>query len=73
MTGYARRDDWADTCPYCKADLRGEPIPEEHRHQYPSGAVRYSRLIGISDPYRDRIVEWQCPDCQRTWPRGGYA
>ncbi len=29
----------------------------------------FSRLIGVSDPERDRIVEWLCPDCGERWTR----
>lgn len=65
MPGYARRDDYADACPNCKADLRGAPIPEQHRAQYPSGATRFSRLIGIVQ--WDRVVAWRCPDCGFEW------
>jgi len=28
-----------------------------------------SRIIGISDPDLDRIVEWLCPDCGVRWDR----
>ncbi|TMN21888.1 hypothetical protein FH966_02615 [Lentibacillus cibarius] len=54
-------------CPFCGADLQGEPIPEEMQHQY--GATHFSRKIGISSIEEDRIVKWQCPDCGKEWER----
>lgn len=55
-----------DRCPSCDADLRGDPIPEHHRHLY-GDSTHYLRTIGIYD--RDRTVEWMCPDCGHRWPR----
>lgn len=50
-------------------DLRGAPIPEEHREFYGSTETHFSRAIGIYDRDRDRTVEWHCPDCGVSWPR----
>lgn len=30
---------------------------------------RFSRLVGISSRELDRVVAWQCPDCETQWPR----
>lgn len=30
---------------------------------------RFSRLIGISSLKYDRVVAWECPDCNHRWPR----
>ena len=56
-----------DTCPN-GCDLRGDPIPEEHRDMY-GDASHFSRAIGIYDLAKDRTVEWACPDCEVRWPR----
>lgn len=45
-------------CPHCKADLR------DHEHGPP-----FLRTVGLVDRYRDRVTEWQCPDCEKSWPR----
>jgi hypothetical protein len=59
-----------DECPFCKADLSGEPIPENLREMYPSGATHYSRLIGIEVPeLYDGVSYWECPDCHVRWDR----
>lgn len=50
----------ADNCPYCGVSLIGDPIPDK-------AGENYRREHGIVE--NDRIVEWQCPDCGRTWPR----
>ena len=59
--------DSKEVCPYCTADLQGNPIPKEQQEAY--GATHFSRKIGIYDIDRDRTVEWQCPDCGCRWPR----
>jgi len=30
---------------------------------------RFSRIVGISCYERDRVIVWQCPDCNKSWPR----
>lgn len=57
-----------DECPFCKADLKGEPIPEDLRKMYSS--THYSRLIGIEirGGY-DGVSYWECPDCHVRWDR----
>lgn len=57
-----------DTCPLCGADLTSEPIPERHRKFY-DGRTHYTRRIGLYAGLIERITEWQCPDCNGTWPR----
>lgn len=59
----------SDTCPHCKANLRGEEIPEALRPSYPPNVTHYSRR----EPVRNwsgsfnwgRTVGWLCPDCKR--------
>jgi len=55
------------TCPN-GCDLRGDPIPEEHRHMY-GDVTHFSRMLGRYDLVLDRTVEWSCPDCGIVWPR----
>ena len=57
-----------DICPHCKADLKGEPIPEESRHYY-GKKTHFLRTIGIYSQERDRTEFWQCPDCGKRWSR----
>jgi hypothetical protein len=58
----------ADTCPNCKANLVGEPIPEESREAY-GGKTHFRRVIGLYSRERDRTVAWRCPDCEYTEQR----
>jgi hypothetical protein len=56
-----------DLCPNGH-DLRGEPIPAEHRHMY--DADHFSRRIGVEvSGLYDGVAYWQCPDCGTTWRR----
>ena len=55
-------------CPHCAASLVGEEIPPEYRETF-GGETRGSRLIARVDPVRDRVVEWECPDCHARWAR----
>jgi hypothetical protein len=32
-------------------------------------ANRWGRRIGISSMKYDRVMEWQCPDCDKRWDR----
>jgi rubredoxin len=57
-----------DKCPECGASWEGKEIPEESRHLY-AGKPFFSRLVGIYSLYHDRIVNWQCPDCKKEFPR----
>jgi hypothetical protein len=60
----------SETCPHCGADLRGDPIPEEHRERYPSGETHYSRTIGVEiRGVYDGVLFWLCPDCNFKWHR----
>ena len=61
-----------DTCPLCKADLRGAEIPEAGRHYYGGASTHYSRIIGIDggrDGIYDGVIAWTCPDCGGWWHR----
>lgn len=52
-------------CPYCNADLQGDPIPKESQKSY--NATHFTRKIGITHIAFDRILKWQCPDCHKEW------
>ena len=53
-------------CPHCNADLTGEVIPKQHRHNF-GGATHFSRRIAVIAD--DRTVCYECPDCKGKWPR----
>ena len=56
-------------CPQCGVSWDAGPIQKEARKFY-SPPYRYSRIIGREYPERyDGVWEWQCPDCQATFPR----
>lgn len=56
-------------CPFCKTDLRGEPIPKHLRKMY-GGSTHYSRRIGIEIPeVYDGVSYWECPECRVRWDR----
>ena len=58
-----------DTCPSCKTDLRGEPIPAEHQHHY-GEATHFSNCIGIEvQGVYDGVLYWMCPVCNHRWHR----
>ena len=59
-------------CPHCNADLTGAPIPEGSRKAY-GGATHFTRKILCVDPDRDITSHYQCPDCNKTWPREGFT
>jgi hypothetical protein len=57
-------------CPACKADLKGDPIPDEYLLSDNSSdrTTHYSRVIGCEYTYDnpnryDGVSEWRCPDC----------
>lgn len=52
-------------CPYCNADLQGEPIPKQSQKAY--GTTHFTRKIGISSIKADRILKWKFPDCNKEW------
>ncbi len=70
-------------CPHCGSTLATGRIPVESFSWYGyaggdkstlcrHGCGRpphYSRLFGVYDVGRDRITEWQCPDCGTRWAR----
>jgi hypothetical protein len=66
IEGTEKRDP-DDFCPKCKADLRGDPIPE--KDQYLFGTTHFSRKIGYYDTEQDRTTMWLCPDCEHQWTR----
>lgn len=61
-------NDSKEYCPYCGADLQGDPIPKEQQQHY-GGATHFTRKIGISSMELDRVIKWQCPDCKGEWER----
>lgn len=62
-------NDNKEYCPFCHADLQGEPIPKEQQQKHYGGATHFSRKIGITSIELDRIIKWQCPDCGQEWER----
>lgn len=60
-------DNNKEYCPYCNANLQGEPIPKESQQFY--GATHFTRKIGITSIDVDSIRKWQCPDCHKEWDR----
>lgn len=61
-------NDSKEYCPYCGADLQAETIAIEMQHHY-GNATHFSRKIGISSMEQDRVIRWQCPDCEKEWER----
>lgn len=60
-----------DMCPHCKADLRGEPIPQDSIDAgYYGSSTHFSRMIGVEirGAY-DGVLFWMCPDCGVRWHR----
>lgn len=62
-----------DTWPTVPARNEAEAEARADKYAAAYGATRTSgqwgRQIGVSCVTRDRIVEWQCPDCNKTWDR----
>lgn len=57
-----------DNCPKCGVSLIGDPIPEMYLIHY-GGSTHWRREIGLEYPeLYDGVWEWQCPDCDHTWP-----
>lgn len=56
-----------EDCPYCGANLQGDPIPEEEQHLF--GATHFSRMISLYDWELDRTTTFKCPDCGGEWER----
>jgi hypothetical protein len=52
-----------DACPHCGTNLKGEPIPESERANYPPNVTHYTLMIQV-------VTSWgqgrcQCPKCHR--------
>lgn len=61
------REDYPN-CPFCGANLQGDPVPLEYRKFYEG--THYSKLIGVEDPeLYDGVSWWMCPICEKTWDR----
>lgn len=61
-----------ETCPSCRTDLRGAPIPQQYIDKgfYSPGATHYSRIVGVEiRGVYDGVLYWQCPDCGHCWHR----
>jgi len=52
-----------DRCPWCDADLTGDPIPDAD--QAVAGATHFSRVVGLSDGVA--VYAWRCPECAYIW------
>jgi len=60
-----------DNCPNCKNSWIGGEIPENIREHY-APPYRWKREIGIDGGrfgIYDGIVAYQCPDCNKEFPR----
>lgn len=55
------------TCPKCKANLQGKPIPAHLQDDF--GSTHFSRIIAFYDKDRDRTSLFKCPDCKHKWKR----
>lgn len=76
------------TCPKCQSSLEGEDIYEYFKREYgdeekaletaagygwtKENPQRFGRAIGDVDLGEDRVVAWQCPDCNHVWPAAFY-
>lgn len=58
-------NDSLEYCPHCHTNLQGDAIPEEQQKSY--NATHFTRKIGMTMLKVDRIMYWQCPDCDGTW------
>jgi hypothetical protein len=62
-----------EECPKCRANLIGDPIPEEDREVF-GGSTHFIRTIGLEDPaIYDGVYAWKCPDCGYEWMRFDFA
>lgn len=64
------RPDDLPNCPHCNANLVGDEIPENRRHNF-GGATHGSRIIAVYDQARDRTAYFKCPDCDGIIERDG--
>ena len=55
-------------CPECKADLKGDPIPEANR-QYYGKETHWCLWIGLYDMRKDRTTHYMCPKCKHRIER----
>ncbi|MED4532935.1 hypothetical protein [Metabacillus fastidiosus] len=60
-------NDSKELCPYCNADLQGEPIPKDQQKYYK--ATHFTRKIGMTTVEADGILTWKCPDCEEEWDK----
>jgi len=56
-------------CPQCGANLIGNLIPEDMKHEY-GNATHFTRLNGLYDPKAKRIKAWECPECETFLKKG---
>lgn len=55
-----------ESCPKCKTDLRGNPIPEEHRQHY-GGRTHFLLQTSLYARSKDRTHAFECPFCGHQW------
>lgn len=58
-------NDSLEYCSHCHNNLQGSAIPEEQQKSY--NAPHFTRKIGMTTLKADRILYWQCPDCDGKW------
>jgi len=50
-------------CPWCKASWDAGPIPKkDHKHYSPP--YKYSKIVAVVCPVKDRIIFYECPECK---------
>lgn len=53
------------TCPHCACSLVDIEIPVENRKYY-GNKTHFSRVIGMSSLWFDRMLAYKCPDCDNV-------
>lgn len=58
-------NDSLEYCPHCHANLQGIAISKEQQESY--NATHFTRKVGVTTWEVDRILYWECPDCDGKW------